>query len=494
MRICRTPGAKSVYNRSVRPIIVLAALALVGGAAPKARPPHSETLIHAASPHALGCVPSDAEKSYILQVLAQLNDYRILNGLQPLVHDITLERAMVGHCHHMPQHGFFAHTHSFATEPESQDWVLRAQANGGGFTSYGENIAVGYTTPTEVMDGWKGSPGHNANMLNASWTRVGVGYYTTGDYWGQLFGTGSAVQPDSNTPTVATPAAASPNPVTGTSTNLSVLGFDDGGESALTYTWSATTAPGSVSFSANGTNAAKNTVATVGAAGSYTFRVVVRDSMGLTVLDTVSVTVNTTPTTVGVTPATVSVGVGGTQQFSGQVRDQFGNAMAAPISWSVSGGGSIDSAGLFTAGGTPGGPHTVTATSGPASGTASVTVLSSPPVVTTIQVNPASAAVERYESVQFSAVAYDQAANPLFTQPAFTWSVSGGGTIDSTGLFSAGAGAGVFTVTASSGGVQGTASVTVLEKEEKKRCGAVGAEALLGLAVLYLSRKRRSAS
>ena len=40
-------------------------------------------------------------------------------------------------------------------------------------------------------------------------------------------------------PTVAQPAAANPNPVTGTTTNLSVLGADDGGEANLTYTWSA---------------------------------------------------------------------------------------------------------------------------------------------------------------------------------------------------------------------------------------------------------------
>ena len=64
-------------------------------------------------------------------------------------------------------------------------------------------------------------------------------------------------------PTVATPAAATPNPVTGTSTALSVLGADDGGEANLTYTWIATgTPPAPVSFSVNGTNGAKNTTAT----------------------------------------------------------------------------------------------------------------------------------------------------------------------------------------------------------------------------------------
>src|SRR4029077_12049276 len=82
------------------------------------------------------------------------------------------------------------------------------------------------------------------------------------------FKTGSG---SSNTPpTVATPASASPNPVTAQTTNLSVLGADDGGEATLTYTWATTgTPPAPVTFSLNGTNAAKNTVATFAKAGSY---------------------------------------------------------------------------------------------------------------------------------------------------------------------------------------------------------------------------------
>jgi len=79
-------------------------------------------------------------------------------------------------------------------------------------------------------------------------------------------------------PTVVTPAAASPNPVTGTTTALSVLGADDGGESGLTYTWTTTgTPPATVTFGANGTNAAKNTSATFTKAGTYNFQVTIRD-------------------------------------------------------------------------------------------------------------------------------------------------------------------------------------------------------------------------
>jgi rhamnogalacturonan endolyase len=94
-------------------------------------------------------------------------------------------------------------------------------------------------------------------------------------------------------PTVTTAASASPNPATGTlTTNLSILGADDGGESNLTYTWASTgTPPAPVTFSANGNNAAKNTVATFTKAGTYNFQVSIMDSGGLNITSSVSVIV-----------------------------------------------------------------------------------------------------------------------------------------------------------------------------------------------------------
>ena len=91
-------------------------------------------------------------------------------------------------------------------------------------------------------------------------------------------------------PTVATAASASPSPVTGTTTNLSVLGADANGESTLTYTWATTgTPPAPVTFSANGTNAAKNTTATFTAAGTYSFQVTIADPGGGSVTSTTTV-------------------------------------------------------------------------------------------------------------------------------------------------------------------------------------------------------------
>jgi hypothetical protein len=82
--------------------------------------------------------------------------------------------------------------------------------------------------------------------------------------------------------------------------------------------------------------------------------------------------------------------------------------------------------------------------------------------LTSIAVTPASASVATGGTQQFTATARDQFATALATQPTFTWSVAGGGSINGTGLFSAGATAGgPFTVTATSGAISGTAQVTV---------------------------------
>jgi subtilisin family serine protease len=179
-------------------------------------------------------------------------------------------------------------------------------------------------------------------------------------------------------PTIVAGPSASPNPVTGTTTTLSVAGADDQGEPALTYTWSVVgTPPGPVSFSANGTNAAKSSLATFDLAGSYNLQVVLEDADHQIAVGGMTVTVAQTLTTVQVGPPTASVAPGATQQFIASALDQFGGAFTSQptFTWTVSGGGTISPTGLFTAGGAGGGPFTVTATSGGQSGTAQVTVV-----------------------------------------------------------------------------------------------------------------------
>jgi hypothetical protein len=186
-------------------------------------------------------------------------------------------------------------------------------------------------------------------------------------------------------PTVATAASASPSIVTGTTTTLSVLGADDGGESNLTYTWSTTgTPPATVQLSANGTNAAKSTAAAFSAAGTYDFMVTITDAEGLSTTSSVDVTVAQSVTGLTIAPDAATVNEGATQQFVASATDQFGDSMAAPaLLWSIkSGNGSVSSSGLCT-GGSTFGSTTVAAKSGGVQALAAITTPDEPPVIST---------------------------------------------------------------------------------------------------------------
>jgi hypothetical protein len=175
-----------------------------------------------------------------------------------------------------------------------------------------------------------------------------------------------------NPPTVTVPASADPNPVAGSQTALSVAGDDDFGAGNLTFTWSTTnTPPEPVGYSDNGTTSASNTTATFTKAGFYGFRVVMQDTGGLSATSGVDVVVDQTLTSISLTPLTTLVRTNMTRQFAAAAVDQFADPMSVPYAWSVSGGGTIDGTGLFTAT-TVGGPFTVQAVSASVTGLATV--------------------------------------------------------------------------------------------------------------------------
>lgn len=181
-------------------------------------------------------------------------------------------------------------------------------------------------------------------------------------------------------PTITRAAGATPNPVPGTTTQLSVTADDDAGEPSLVYTWSATLAPAPVTFSDNATNSAKQCTATFTAAGDYELLVTVLDTSGNQVTSLVAVTVNATPTRLEVQPGVANVQPGQTQAFTVTALDQF-DAPLAPqpdFTWTAAGGGAVDTAGVFTAGATPGGPFTVTVAALGLTGTAEVTIATQP--------------------------------------------------------------------------------------------------------------------
>lgn len=127
------------------------------------------------------CAPTAGEKAEIDEVFRLLNEHRQANGVAPLAYDNQLEAAIQGHCLHMAEHSFFDHS-----APESSVNSPWTRAELCGTSAGGENIANGQSSPAAVMTSWKGSPGHNGNMLDPDFKRVGIG--RTGSYWGQIFG------------------------------------------------------------------------------------------------------------------------------------------------------------------------------------------------------------------------------------------------------------------------------------------------------------------
>jgi|GEM_PF-1149024 len=198
------------------------------------------------------------------------------------------------------------------------------------------------------------------------------------------------------------------------------------------------------------------------------FSVTITNSAGSVTTNTETLTVtggtgSPVISSISVTPLSASLQTSTTQQFSAVAKDQYGNLVSPQptLTWTVnSGGGSINSSGLYTAGSTAG-PFTISATDSVSGvvGHAGVTVTLPPPVLTSIAITPFSVSMAIGGTKQFTAVAKDQYGNPLSIQPSFTWNASGGGLIDTNGLYTAGnVAGGPFSVTASSGTVTSAAA------------------------------------
>ncbi|MFF4169615.1 CAP domain-containing protein [Streptomyces sp. NPDC001744] len=117
------------------------------------------------------------------QVIDLVNAERAKAGCGPVTGNSLLALAARGHSDDMAARDFFDHTN-----PEGAGPGERFTAVGYGWTTYGENISKGRRTAEEVMAAWMNSPGHRANILNCSFTEMGVGLHTEGWYWTQTFG------------------------------------------------------------------------------------------------------------------------------------------------------------------------------------------------------------------------------------------------------------------------------------------------------------------
>lgn len=167
--------------------------------------------------------------AFITRVLELTNQFRSQNGRAPLKLNIELNATAQGHSEDMARQDYFSHTGKDGSQPWDRAKVIGYEAR-----AVGENIAAGHTTPEAVVEGWKNSPGHRANLLNENYTELGVGYFylqpdtgsvNYGTYWTQMFGSGD-LNPTSTLPAQSPAPAPAPAPTPTPVQNLTLVGQD----------------------------------------------------------------------------------------------------------------------------------------------------------------------------------------------------------------------------------------------------------------------------
>ncbi|MFF9060881.1 CAP domain-containing protein [Streptomyces sp. NPDC014882] len=148
-------------------------------AAPK--PPAPTAPAAGTSPVAGTAAPASAA---VARVVALVNGERAKAGCSPVTLNAKLSQAAQNHSADMASHTTMSHTGSDGSDPGQR--ITRA---GYLWSTYGENVAYGYSTPEQVMAGWMASAGHKRNILDCGFKEIGVGLAQPGNYWTQDFGT-----------------------------------------------------------------------------------------------------------------------------------------------------------------------------------------------------------------------------------------------------------------------------------------------------------------
>ena len=124
-------------------------------------------------------------------IVSEVNAFRASRGLSILAVSDTLTYAAKWMATDMAVNNYFAHTSLDGRDPTTRmaDFGYPARA-----TWSGENLAAGYTSAREVVQGWINSPGHYAVLTNANYRAIGVGraygaasaykWYWTADFGG----------------------------------------------------------------------------------------------------------------------------------------------------------------------------------------------------------------------------------------------------------------------------------------------------------------------
>ncbi len=127
---------------------------------------------------------SQAEDPAVAELLTRVNQERQQAGVNPLRLNPQLTTAAQGHAQDMANTGRISHTGSDGSTMRS-----RIDATGYRWRAIGENVAMGQPTAAAVMESWLNSPGHRQNLLNPTFTELGLGRAEAGGrlYWVQVF-------------------------------------------------------------------------------------------------------------------------------------------------------------------------------------------------------------------------------------------------------------------------------------------------------------------
>lgn len=125
---------------------------------------------------------ADTEKdcySLSYKVFEIVNQERIKAGVKPLKFNNDMYKAAMVRAKECDES--FSHD-----RPNGTSCFTALKEAGVKYFSAGENIAMGYRTPADVMKGWMDSEGHRNNILNPNFTDFACGVYNSG-YWSQFF-------------------------------------------------------------------------------------------------------------------------------------------------------------------------------------------------------------------------------------------------------------------------------------------------------------------
>lgn len=118
----------------------------------------------------------DVREDLEAKMLVLVNKERTKHGLQPLQADPEMAVVARAHSRDMFARGYFSHT-----TPEGKDPFDRMKDRNVKFLTAGENLALARML-TLAHNGLMNSPGHRANILNASFGRLGIGILDGGMY------------------------------------------------------------------------------------------------------------------------------------------------------------------------------------------------------------------------------------------------------------------------------------------------------------------------